>query len=70
MSGKRLLDAAAVFKASWAVALKYAALRQHWDTSKKSSPLAQAGVTFTLRAASTLAGRLNESGPRYSKQSP
>ncbi len=46
MSGKRLLDAAAVFKASWGVALKHAALRQHWDTSKKSFSLAQAGVYF------------------------
>ncbi len=73
MSGKRLLDAAAIFKATQGVAVKHAALRrQQWETYNKTSSLAQAvksqtdRVTVTVRAASALAARFNESKPRPS----
>lgn len=73
MSGKRLLDAAAIFNASRAIARKHVTLRQHqWDTYSRTSTLAKAvksqtdRVTLTLKAASVLAERLNESGAAYS----
>jgi aarF domain-containing kinase len=75
MSGKRLLDAAAVYKASRGVAAKYFALRRHQlNVYSKTSTLARAvknqsdRVTLTVRAASALTQRFNGPGPGYSTQ--
>lgn len=75
MTGRRLLDAAAIFKASRGIASKHVALRKHQlDAYSKTSSLAKAAksqtdrVTLTVKAASVLAGRFNESGPEYSSQ--
>ena len=75
MTGRRLLDVAAIFKASRGVAAKHVALRQHQlDVYSKTSSLAKAiksqtdRVTLTVKAASDLAKRFSESGPDYSTQ--
>ena len=75
MSGKRLLDAAALFKATRSVASKHAALRTHqFDAYQKTSSLAKAlkgqtdRVTLTVKAASALAGRVQQSSDNYSTQ--
>ncbi|KAL8695712.1 MAG: hypothetical protein Q9224_003216 [Gallowayella concinna] len=76
MSGKRLLDAAAIFKATRSVASKHAALRNHqFEAYQKTSSLAKAAknqtdrAILTVKAASALAGRLQESGDSYRNQS-
>lgn len=73
MTGRRLLDVAAIFKASRGVAAKHVALRQHQlDTYSMTSSLAQAvksqtdRVTLTVKAASSLAERFNGPGPACS----
>ena len=70
MTGRRLLDVAAVFKASRGVAAKHVALRQHQlDVYSKTSSLAKAiksqtdRVTLTVKAASALAERFSGPGP-------
>ena len=75
MTGRRLLDIAAIFKASRGVAAKHVALRQHQlDVYSKTSSLAKAiksqtdRVTLTVKAASDLAKRFDEPGPDYSTQ--
>ena len=75
MSGRRLLDAAAIFKASRAVAAKHLALRQHQvDNYNKTSSLAKAvksqtdRITLTVKAASVLAARFSGPGPEYATQ--
>ncbi|KAL8705007.1 MAG: hypothetical protein Q9201_001852 [Fulgogasparrea decipioides] len=75
MSGKRLLDAAALFKATKSVASKHAALRTHQlEAYGKTSSLAQAvkgqtdRIDLTVKAASAFAGRLQGSGSSYSTQ--
>ena len=75
MTGKRLLDAAAIFKASRGVAAKHVALRQHeFDSSSRTSSLAKAvksqteRVSVTVKAASNLAERFNGPGPDHSTQ--
>ena len=76
MSGRRLLDAAAILKASRAVAFKHLALRKHqFDTYNKTSSLARAvknqtdRITLTARAASALSERLNGRGNGYPTES-
>ena len=76
MSGKRLLDAAALVKASGAVASKHVALRQHQlDAYSRTSSLAKAiklqtdRVTLTYKAASALVDRLNETSSNFSTSS-
>ena len=66
MFGRRLLDAAALLKASRAVASKHLIYRRHQlETYNRTSTLARAiksqtdRVTLTLRAASALAERFN-----------
>jgi aarF domain-containing kinase len=68
MAGKRILDAAALFNASKAVAQKHIALRSHQlDVYNKTSTLAKAvkdqtdRVTLMAQAASALAQRFNTS---------
>ena len=75
MSGRRLLDAAAILKASRAVAYKHLAFRKHQlDAYNKTSSLARAvkdqtdRVTLTARAASALSARLNGQANGYSNQ--
>ena len=75
MSGKRLLDAAALFKATKSVASKHAALQRHqFEAYQKTSSLLRAvasqtdRITLTARAASELRGRLQDSGNEYSTQ--
>lgn len=75
MSGKRLLDAAALFKATRSVASKHAALRtRQFEAYQKTSSLAKAArdqtdrVTLTVKAASALAGRVQQSSDNYSTQ--
>ena len=75
MPGRRLLDAAAIIKASRAVALKHLTYRRHQlDVYSKTSTLAKAvkfqtdRVTLTLRAASTLTERFNGQSPGLSSQ--
>lgn len=70
MTGKRLLDAAAIIKASRGVASKHLALRKHQlDFYSKTSSIAKAvksqtdRVTLTVKAASALTERFNEQGP-------
>ena len=77
MNGRRILDAAAIYKASRGVASKYAALRrQQWENYSKTSSLAKAvknqadRVTLTVKAASALSERFNSTGPTYSTQAP
>jgi hypothetical protein len=72
MAGKRLLDVAALFNASRAVAQKHLTLRsQQLETWNNTSSLAKAvknqtdRVTETAKAASFLATRLNESAPSW-----
>lgn len=76
MSGKRLLDAAALFNASRGIAGKHLAARsRQCDVYSKTSTLARAiknqtdRVTLTVRAASALAERFNGSSPKYPTQS-
>ncbi|KAL8734894.1 MAG: hypothetical protein Q9166_001246 [cf. Caloplaca sp. 2 TL-2023] len=76
MSGKRILDAAALYKATKSVAWKHAALRTHQlESYQKTSSLAKAvkiqtdRVTLTVKAASALARRFQESGGSYRTQS-
>ncbi|MCJ1237992.1 hypothetical protein MMC14_005979 [Varicellaria rhodocarpa] len=66
MIGRRLLDGAALLKATRSVASKYIALQEHrFDTYSKTSSLAKTikgqtdRVTLTLRAASALNQRFN-----------
>lgn len=73
MSGRRLLDVAAVLKASRAVASKHLAYRgNQLDGYNKTSSLARAvenqtdRVALTIRAASALAVRLSGQGGEYS----
>ena len=75
MSGRRLLDTAAVIKASRAIASKHLALRQRqWTVYSKTSSLAKAvqsqtqSVTFAWKAAAALAGKYYGQDPRYSTQ--
>ena len=75
MTGRRLLDVAAIFKASRSVAAKHVALRQHQlDVYSKTSSLGKAiksqtdRVTLTVKAASNLAERFTGPGPDYSTQ--
>ena len=75
MSGRRLLDAAIIFTAARRVASKHVALRANQlDVYSKTSTLAKAlqsqteRVTLTVKAATALAARFNEAGPRYSTQ--
>ena len=75
MAGRRLLDAAAIFKASQGVVSKYITLRTHQlETFSKTSSVAKAiknqtdRVTLTVRAASALNDRFNSSSPQYSIQ--
>ena len=75
MTGRRLLDVAAIFKASRGVAAKHVALRQHQlDVYSKTSSLAKAiksqtdRVTLTVKAASDLAERFSGPGPDHYTQ--
>lgn len=77
MSGRRLLDAAAIYKASRGVASKYVSLRRHqWEKYSRTSSLVKVvkhqtdRVTLTVKAASALSERLNSLGPTYSTQTP
>ena len=70
MTGRRLLDIAAIFKASRGVAAKHVALRQNQlDVYSKTSSLAKSiktqtdRVALTVNAASYLTERFNGSGP-------
>ena len=70
MTGKRLLDAAAIIKASRGVASKHVVLRKHQlDFYSKTSSVAKAvksqtdRVTLTVKAASALTERFNEQEP-------
>ncbi|RDL35126.1 Protein kinase-like (PK-like) [Venustampulla echinocandica] len=72
MSGRRLLDLAALFNASRGVAQKHAALRaRQLDVYNRTSTLARAvrnqtdRVTETAKAASFLASRLSEDRPAW-----
>ena len=69
MTGKRLLDAAALIKASRGVASKHVALRKHQlDFYSKTSSVAKAvksqtdRITLTVKAASALTERFNDQG--------
>ena len=73
MTGKRLLDAAVIIKASRGVASKHVAHRKHQlDFYSKTSSIAKAvksqtdRVTLTVKAASALTERFNEQGPGLS----
>ncbi|KAL8941481.1 MAG: hypothetical protein Q9216_002209 [Gyalolechia sp. 2 TL-2023] len=75
MSGKRLLDAAALYRATRGVVSKHLALRtRQSEAYKKTSSLAKAlatrthGITLTKNAASTLGGRIQSSSSGYSTQ--
>ena len=75
MSGQRLLDAAAVIKASRGVATKYLGFRRRqFDVYSKTSTIAKAiknqtdRVILTARAASALAERFNGPRPANSAQ--
>ncbi|KAL8673851.1 MAG: hypothetical protein Q9168_001763 [Polycauliona sp. 1 TL-2023] len=75
MSGRRLLDAAAIFKATGSVVSKHAALRTHqFDAYQKTSSLVKAvrgqtdRVTFAARAASAPSGHGPQSSGSYSTQ--
>lgn len=73
MTGRRLLDVAAIFQASRSVAAKHVALRRYqFDVYSKTSSLAKAvksqtdRVTLTVKAASVLAERFSEPRPDHS----
>ena len=73
MSGKRILDAAAIFKASRTVAARVLARRKRqWDENSKTSTLSKAvksqtdRITLTVQAASALADRFHGPGLAYS----
>lgn len=73
MTGRRLLDVAAIFKASRGVAAKHVALRQdRLDAYSKTSSLVKAvksqtdRVALTVKAASDLTERFNGTAPDYS----
>lgn len=75
MTGRRILDAAAVIKAARGVASKHVAFRTHeLNTYIKTSAFAKAAqsqtdrVTLTVKAASALADRFNGPAPLYSPQ--
>ena len=75
MTGRRLLDVAAIFKASRGVAAKHVALRQNQlDVYSKTSSLAKSiktqtdRVALTVNAASDLAERFSRPGPDRSTQ--
>ena len=75
MTGRRLLDVAAVLKVSHGVAAKHVALRQHQlELYSKTSSLAEAvksqtdRITLTVKAASILAERFNGPGFDHSTQ--
>lgn len=75
MSGRRLLDAAAILKASRGVVTKHLALRQQQlDNYNKTSSLGNViksqtdRVTLTVKAASALAGRFNGPNIDHSTQ--
>ncbi|KAL9640795.1 MAG: hypothetical protein Q9204_000569 [Flavoplaca sp. TL-2023a] len=77
MSGKRLLDAVALWKAARSVASKHAALRTHqFETYQKTSSLAKAvrgqtdSVTLPVKAASALARRVQQPSEAYGTQPP
>ena len=77
MSGRRLLDVAAIYRASRGVASKYVALRnRHWENYSKTSSLTRAvksqtdRVTLTVKAASALSERFNSTDPTYPPQAP
>ena len=73
MTGRRLLDAAVIIKASRGVASKHVALRKHQlDSYSKTSTVAKAvksqtdRVSLTFKAALALRQRFNEQGPGFS----
>lgn len=75
MSGRRLLDAAALLKASRGVVAKHLTLRQQQlESYNKTSSVSKAvksqtdRVTLTVKAASVLAERFNGPGPAYTSQ--
>lgn len=75
MSGKRLIDLAALFNASRGVAQKHIALRNRQiDVYSRTSTLARAvqnqteRVTETAKAASFLVSRLNEKAPAWESE--
>lgn len=75
MTGRRLLDVAAILKASRGVAAKHVAVRQNqFDIYSKTSSLAKAvksqtdRVTLTVKAASVLAQRFHGPGSDHSTQ--
>ena len=75
MSGKRLLDAAALFNASQGVVIKHVAARRHqWNAYSRTSTLARAlrdqrdRVNVTVRALSALAKRFNGPAAKYSTE--
>ncbi len=82
MTGKRLLDAAVIIKASRGVASKQVALRKHQlDLYSKTSSVAKAvksqtdRATLTVKAALALTERFNEQGsgfstPAFSRENP
>jgi len=72
MTGRRILDAAALFKAARGVASKHVAFRTHQlDVYSKTSTLAKAvqsqtdRVTLTVKAATALTDRFNGPAPQY-----
>ena len=77
MTGRRLLDVAAILKVSRGVAAKHVALRQHQlDLYSKTSSLAEAvksqtdRITLTVKAGSILVERFNGPGFDHSTQAP
>ncbi|KAK5681009.1 hypothetical protein LTS10_006769 [Elasticomyces elasticus] len=75
MSGKRLLDAAALLTTSSSIAKQHFILRrQQWDVYTRTSSLAKAvksqtdRVTVTAAAAAELARRFQETGPVWEQQ--
>ena len=73
MTGRRLLDAAVIIKASRGVASKHVTLRKHQlDSYSRTSSLAKAvksqtdRVSLTVKAALALRQRFNEQGPGFS----
>ena len=75
MTGRRLLDVAAIVKVSQGIAAKHVALRQHQlDLYSKTSSLTEAvksqtdRITLTVKAASILAERFNGPGFDHSTQ--
>ena len=73
MTGRRILDAAVIIKASRGVASKHVALRKHQlESYSKTSSVAKAvksqtdRVSLTVKAALALRQRFNEQGPGFS----